>query len=144
MLNSQDYYNFLEKLFHRTQVFNTSGTHVQNYLRKIQIGEGCEIHMWNTAVFSKKKLCALLWYVCTKYFKPQLHQQPASLTCSPLASPFSNSKHGISKNTILDSSMFGSGQRGGAHMLEILWGARNLYRSQCWLAQNCLCSWTNP
>lgn len=139
MLNSQYYYYFLEKLFHRTRVFNTSGTHVQNYLGKIQVGEGCEIRMWNTAVFSKKKWCALLWYVCTKHFcpvKPQLRQQPVSLTCSPLASPCSNNKHGISKNTILDSSMLGSGQRGGAHMLEILWGARNLYRSQCCLAEN--------
>lgn len=90
MLNSQDYYDFLEKLFHRTRVFNTSGTHAQNYLGKIQIGEGCEIHMWNTAVFSKKKLYALLWYVCTKHFclvKPQLHQQPASLTCFSTSFP---------------------------------------------------------
>lgn len=45
MLNSQDYYNFLEKLFHRTRVFNAPGTRIQNYLGKIQIGEGCEIRM---------------------------------------------------------------------------------------------------
>lgn len=41
------------------------------------------------SIFLKKKWCALLWYICTEYFclvKPQLRQQPAPLTCSPLAS----------------------------------------------------------
>lgn len=54
MLNSQEYYDFLEKLFHGTRVFNTSGTHVQYYLGKIQIEKAVQ-YVCETQPFSPKR-----------------------------------------------------------------------------------------
>lgn len=84
-----------------------------------------DVHCFDMSALNISALSSLS-FVSSQLLLLALHQLP----------PLSNNKHGISKKTILDSSVFGSGQRGAAHMLEILWGARNFYRSQCYLAEN--------